>query len=94
MKDNDAINIQLIIGFTANFQTQDESNFTAASFLKMNSKKGSIAKALNELYSSHLIDSDQGAHEAFIQDFFDESQEEEYPEPPSKTDKNEYKNYE
>ena len=61
----------------------------------MNSKKGSIAKALNELCSSHLIDSDQAALEAFIQDFFfDESQEEEDPEPPSKIDKNEYKNYE
>ena len=60
----------------------------------MNNNKGSIAKALNKLCSSHFIDSDQGAHEAFIQDFFDESQEEEDPEPPSKIDKNEYKNYE
>ena len=60
----------------------------------MNTKKGSIAKALNELCSSHLIDSNQAALETVIQDFFDESQEEEDPEPPVKIDKNEYKNYE
>ena len=60
----------------------------------MNSKKGSTAKALNELCSSNLVDNNQAALEAFIQDFFDESQEEEDQEPPSKIDKNEYKNYE
>ena len=60
----------------------------------MNSMKCFITKALNKLYSSHLIDSDQATLETFIQDFFDESQEEEDPEPPSKIDKNEYKNYE
>ena len=60
----------------------------------MNSKKGSITKALNELCSSYLIDRGQATLKTFIQDFFDESQEEEDPEPPSKIDKNEYKNYE
>ena len=60
----------------------------------MNSKKGSTAKALNELCSSNLIDNNQAALEVFIQDFFDESQEEKDQEPPSKIDKNVYKNYE
>ena len=46
-----------------------------------------IAKALNELCSSSLIESDQAALEAFIEDyFFNEVCEEEDPDPPSKID--------
>ena len=61
----------------------------------MNSKKCSIAKALNDHCSSQLIDSDQAKLEAFIEEFFFyESHEEEDLDPPSKIDKNEYINYE
>ena len=68
--------------------TLRRKQFYSRILLKMNSKKCSIAKALNELCSSHLIDSDQLKLEAFIEDyFFDESHEEEDPDPPSKIDK-------
>ena len=47
----------------------------------------SISKALNELCSSSLIDSDKATLEAFIEEyFFVESHEEEDPDPPNKID--------
>ena len=46
--------------------------------------KYSITKTLNDLCLSHLTDSDQAKLEGFIEDFFDESQEEEDLDPPSK----------
>ena len=49
------------------FTAQDTNDFTALFLLKMNS---CIAKALNELCSSSLIDSDQATLQAFLEDYF------------------------
>ena len=95
---NDAINIQINKRKYAKFSMVTllkTQTFLQPHSFKMNSKKHSIAKALNNLCSSHLTDSDQAELEGFIEEFFfDESQEEEDPDPPSKIDKNEYINYE